>query len=252
MKEYSRSRSGISQSSRKAARPRVTLSYAQTLDGRIATRSGSSRWISSPESLLFAHEMRAGNDAILIGAGTACLDNPSLTVRHVTGDDPLRVIVDSSLRTPLTSAVFANGTAGNTLVATTESAPENRCARARNLGAKVVRFPRDGEGRVALKAVFDELGELGVSSVMVEGGSSLITSLLRERLVDGLAVCVAPKILGKGVEAIGELGIRNLDDAVSIVNVTLQQYGPDMVISGDLRYRYGDCGGDGGDRDGGG
>lgn len=236
MKEDPRTRVEVAHSSGKTSRPRVTLSYAQTLDGRIATTGGSSRWISSPDSLRFAHEMRADHDAILIGAGTACRDNPRLTVRHAPGEDPLRVIVDSALRTPLTSAVFADGAAENTLVATTEDAPERLCLRAEDLGARVARLPCETGGRVSLEAVLDELGGLGVSSVMVEGGASLITALLRDRLVDGIAVCIAPKILGRGIEAVGELDIQNLDESVSIVNVAIQKYGPDIVISGDLRY----------------
>src|SRR5215210_9334610 len=104
-------------------RPTVTVSYAQTLDGRLATLGGSSRWISCPESLRFAHTLRSEHDAVMVGAGTACKDDPRLTVRLVPGKDPLRVIVDSALRTPLASAVLANGAANGTILAVTRRAP---------------------------------------------------------------------------------------------------------------------------------
>ena len=94
-----------------ANRPRVTLHFAQTLDGRIATRTGCSQWISGPGSLRLAHELRADHDAVMVGAGTVCSDNPRLTVRLVEGHSPLRVIVDSTLRLPLTSNVLTDGQA---------------------------------------------------------------------------------------------------------------------------------------------
>src|ERR671914_2977571 len=102
------------------ARPSVTVTYAQTLDGRVATATGESKWISCPDSLRFAHEMRAGHDAILVGAGTVCSDDPRLTVRHVPGTSPLRVVVDSTLRTPPDAAVLADGAARGTVLAVTD------------------------------------------------------------------------------------------------------------------------------------
>src|ERR671927_191976 len=137
-------------------RPTVTVSYAQTLDGRLATANGSSRWISAPESLRFAHQLRAEHDAVAVGAGTACTDDPRLTVRLVSGEDPLRVVVDSSLRTPLSAAVLANGAAGGTVLAVTERAPGRRCEEAISLGATVLRLPADAGGMVDLGALLSE------------------------------------------------------------------------------------------------
>lgn len=206
----------------------------------MATADGSSRWISCPESLRFAHALRAEHDAILVGAGTACADDPSLTVRHVPGDDPLRVVVDSTLRTPLTSAVLSNGAAKGTVLAVTGRAPEVRCEDALSLGATILRLPENESGRVDLGVLMEELHGFGVRSVMVEGGASLITALLRGQFVDRLAVCVAPKILGRGVEAIGDLGIRDLTDSLTLAGTTVTAYGADTVFDGRVVYPNGD------------
>ena len=217
-------------------RPTVTVSYAQTLDGRLATANGSSRWISAPESLRFAHRLRAEHDAVAVGAGTACKDDPRLTVRLVSGDDPLRVIVDSSLRTPLSAAVLANGAAKGTILAVTQSAPESRREEALALGATVLELPADAAGRVDLHALLSELHALGVRSVMVEGGATLITALFCERLVDRLAVCIAPKILGRGIEAVGDLGIKDLTDSLILADTSVTPYGVDLVIDSRVEY----------------
>jgi 5-amino-6-(5-phosphoribosylamino)uracil reductase/diaminohydroxyphosphoribosylaminopyrimidine deaminase/5-amino-6-(5-phosphoribosylamino)uracil reductase len=214
----------------------VTVSYAQTLDGRLATASGSSRWISGPESLRFAHELRAGHDAIMVGVGTVCRDDPRLTVRLVPGRDPLRVVVDSTLRTPPTAAVLADGAAAGTVLAVTERAPAERCAAMRALGATVLALPAGADGRVDLGALLAALRGRGGGSVMAEGGAGLITALLRARLVDRLAVCVAPKLLGAGIEAVGDLGIGDLARALTLRDVTVTLYGVDLVIDGRVVY----------------
>src|SRR5918992_3502896 len=217
-------------------RPTVTVSYAQTLDGRLAAANGSSRWISSPESLRFAHQLRAQHDAVAVGAGTACNVDPRLTVRLVPGEDPLRVVVDSTLRTPLSAAVLADGAAKGTVLAVTERAPRRRCEEAESLGATVLELPMDAAGRVDLRALLSELHSLGVRSVMVEGGASLITSFLHDRLVDRLAVCIAPKILGRGIEAVGDLGIADLTDSLTLVDTSVTSYGVDLVLDSRVEY----------------
>ena len=217
-------------------RPTVTVSYAQTLDGRLASMSGSSRWISSPESLRFTHALRAKHDAIMVGAGTACKDDPRLTVRLVPGEDPLRVVVDSALRTPLTAAVLANRAAKGTVLAVTGRAPADRCDEARSLGATVLSLPEDTESRVDLSALLAELRAWDVGSVMVEGGAALITSFLCDRLVDRLVVCIAPKILGSGIEAVGDLGICELDDSLILTDASFGPYGRDIILDSRIEY----------------
>lgn len=217
-------------------RPSVTLSYAQTLDGRVATLGGGSRWISCPDSLLFAHETRAAHDAILVGSGTVRNDDPRLTVRLTEGQDPLRVVLDSTLTVPSTANVLSGVAARGTLIATTDRASAERVARIRSTGARVLVLPRDGKGRVETGSLLAALGEMGVGSVMVEGGAAVITTFLRERLVDRLSVCVAPKILGSGIEAVGDLGIRRMDDAFTLSDVSTFTRGIDTILSARVEY----------------
>jgi 5-amino-6-(5-phosphoribosylamino)uracil reductase/diaminohydroxyphosphoribosylaminopyrimidine deaminase/5-amino-6-(5-phosphoribosylamino)uracil reductase len=187
--------------------------------------------------LRFAHQLRAEHDAVAVGAGTACKDDPRLTVRLVPGDDPLRVVVDSTLRTPLSAALLAGGAAEGTVLAVTDRASEGRCEEALSLGATVLKVPADPAGRVDLRALLSELySSFGVRSVMVEGGAALITSFLNDRLVDRLAVCIAPKILGRGIEAVGDLGISDLSDSLILADTSVTPYGVDLVLDSRVEY----------------
>ena len=227
---------------RTTERPTVTVSYAQTLDGRLATASGDSQWISCPDSLRFAHELRASHDAVIVGAGTAFKDDPRLTVRHVPGENPLRIIADSTLRTSLTAAVLAGGAAKRTVLAVTDRAPEGRCEEVQALGASVLRLPKNTEGRVDLTALLWALGGMGVASAVVEGGAELITGFLRARLVDRLAVCIAPKVLGRGIEAVGDLGVRELSESLSLTDTSVIPYGVDLILDSRVEYPNGSSG----------
>jgi riboflavin-specific deaminase-like protein len=187
----------------------VTVHYAQSLDGRLATRTGDSQWIGGPASLKLAHQLRAEHAAILVGVGTVLKDNPRLTVRLVEGRSPRRVIVDSTLRLPLGAHVLTDGDAP-TVVATTERALPDRIAAVEATGATVLKLPSDPLGRVDLVALFDHLEQ---RSVLIEGGGGIITSALQGRLVDRVVVCIAPLLIGRGTDAVGDLKIDCLADA---------------------------------------
>jgi diaminohydroxyphosphoribosylaminopyrimidine deaminase / 5-amino-6-(5-phosphoribosylamino)uracil reductase len=212
--------------------PWVTIKYAQTLDGRIATRTGESQWISSADSLVYAHELRASHDAILVGVGTVLQDNPRLTVRLVEGRNPLRIVVDSSLRTPLDTALLDTPT--EALFAATAAADSARRAALEALGVQVLVLPAQADGRVDLPALLGALAARGVRSVLVEGGAEMITALLRERLAHRLVVCVAPKVLGRGVEGVGDLGISRLGEALTFRDARFSLCGADVLFEGDL------------------
>lgn len=217
-------------------RPFVTVKFAQSLDGRIATSTGDSRWISSPASLRLAHKLRREHDAILVGIGTVLADDPQLTVRLLKGRDPLRVIIDSQLRIPLKSRVLAGGAAERTLVAAGKMANPRQADEIRKLGAEILRLPagRDGCG-ISIARLLDELGRRGVKSVLVEGGKGVITSLLAARAVDRMIVVIAPKIIGQGTEAIGDLGLSRLGDAITFSSVKIRRLGPDLIFDGRLK-----------------
>ena len=211
-------------------RPSVTIKIAQTLDGRIATRTGESQWITSEQARTLAHELRATHDAVLVGIGTVLQDNPRLTVRLVDGPDPLRIVADTALRIPLDCHLISERPE-RTICLAAESAPAERVGALRERGARVL-VGRADEAGLDLGDALERLAGLGVRSVMVEGGSGIVTSLLRARLVDRVVVCIAPKILGTGLDAVGDLGICDLAQALTFREATIRQLGPDIVFDG--------------------
>ncbi|WP_405984422.1 RibD family protein [Streptomyces sp. NBC_00872] len=210
--------------------PWTVAKYAQTLDGRIATVSGDSQWISSPEERRFTHAVRAHCDGILVGIGTVLADDPHLTVREVPGRSPVRAILDSALRTPVTARVL--DTAAPTVILSTENASVRRGHALREAGAQVVRVACDRDGRTDLETGLRALRAHGLESLMVEGGTAVLTALLRSRFVDRVVVSLAPIIMGKGLEAVGDLGVRRLSDALRLKDLSTVRMGPDLVWAG--------------------
>ncbi|HEX2398676.1 MAG TPA: GTP cyclohydrolase II, partial [Mycobacterium sp.] len=180
-------------------RPHVVLKYAQTLDGRIATASGDSKWISGPDERAISHALRAACDAVLVGVGTVVNDDPQLTVRLVPGASPVRVVLDSTLRTPGTARILDDD--AGTIVYTTDRASVDRVEelQSRHVGVRLVPA---GAGGVGLSPVLQDLYTVGVRSLLVEGGAQVITAMLAAGHVDRLIVAVAPTIIGAGTEAV--------------------------------------------------
>ena len=210
--------------------PLVTLKFAQTLDGRIATAAGSSQWISSAESRRLAHKLRSLHDAVMAGIGTVLADNPQLTTRLIKGRNPARVILDSRLRIPLEAKVLTNQDEAAAIIATTARADQAKFSRLREMGTEVLIIPEDDKGDIDLRHLLSILGQRGISSVLAEGGAEVITSLLRLNLADKLVVIVAPKIMGKGIEAVGELNIADVSQSLKLSFVKTYRMGEDLVI----------------------
>lgn len=215
-------------------RPFVTLKFAQSIDGRIATATGHSQWISSPPSLRLAHKERALHDAVLVGLGTVLKDDPQLTVRLVRGRNPIRVVVDADLRIPLKARILRDQEQARTVIATATRGGGKKRERLDKMGIDVIPVARDRSGRVDLKSLLDELGRREISSLLVEGGASIITSFLREHLVNRLLVVIAPKIIGKGIEAVGDLRLMKIDRALKVYHRKVMRKGDDIII--DARF----------------
>ncbi|HEX8855778.1 MAG TPA: GTP cyclohydrolase II RibA [Thermoleophilaceae bacterium] len=214
------------------SRPYVVLKYAQTLDGRIATRTGDSKWISGEPERRASHALRAACDAVLVGIGTVVADDPQLTVRLVPGASPLRVVLDSTLRIPATAQILSD--AAPTLVITSAlSRTEHRDAlRERGIGIQVVHA--EPPWGVDLGAALSLLHGAGFRSLLVEGGAAVITSFLRTRLADRVVVGIAPTIVGTGKEAVGDLSIARVSDGLRLAGRSVHLLGDDVVMAGDV------------------
>jgi len=215
-----------------SSRPYVVLKYAQTLDGRIASRTGDSKWISGEEERRISHALRASSDAVLVGIHTVLTDDPRLTVRLVPGASPVRVILDSMLRVPSDARILEDDAC--TMVISTSQAQAERRLVLRNHGVAVHSVSPHPAGVDAGEAL-RLLRGLGVRSVLVEGGARVLTSFLKARLADRLIVGIAPTILGAGTEAVGDLDIVSVANGLSIRNQSVYRAGNDLLLAGDLR-----------------
>ena len=210
--------------------PWVTIKYAQSLDGRIATKTGHSQWISSPDSLKLAHQLRATHDAILIGSRTANHDNPRLTVRLVKGKNPVRIVLSGQGRVKKDLQLFHDKQAA-TIIATGRQGQKMSKQALPDIDTIILPVKNSG---LDLKGLLKKLAERGITSVLIEGGSSVITSFLKQNLADQMIVITAPILIGEGISAVGELNIRTIDQCRKLINAERREIGRDYAIIGDL------------------
>jgi diaminohydroxyphosphoribosylaminopyrimidine deaminase/5-amino-6-(5-phosphoribosylamino)uracil reductase len=208
----------------KEGRPYVILKAAITLDGRIAASSGDSRWISSEESRTVVHELRDHVDGIIVGVGTVVKDDPLLTCRIEGGRDPMRIILDTDFAVPAASKCLGEGS----LVFTAK--PQDSRPEITERGAKVVWLEPDAAGMLPWEQVLAHLGGSGLHAVMVEGGSSVYTSLLESRCVDKLMVFIAPKILGSGIPLVSRDSPEGIAQSLRLVITEVKRSGPDILV----------------------
>lgn len=215
--------------------PYVTLKIAQSLDGRIATATGNSQWITSHQARIAAHRLRSESDAIIVGIGTVLADDPQLTVRHVKGRNPMRIVLDSRLRIPVESQLLSDEQVHKTVIATTS----NDCSkidRIKEKGAHAWEIEPGKNGNVSIPSLLKKLAQARMSSVMVEGGAAVYTSFLKAKMVDRIVFALAPKIIGAGKDAIGDLEIVDVDNCIKLINVKTKKLGPDILVSADVSY----------------
>ena len=195
-------------------RPHVTIKFAATLDGKIAAEDGSSKWISSPEARAFARALRAKCGWVLVGIGTVLRDNPTLK--------PRRIILDSSLRIPLASKIVKTAGSIETIIVTTRRASAGKIKKLEKRNIKVL-------SASSLRSAMNLFGKKGIKNILVEGGSGIITSFLKASLVDEIVAIISPKILGSGLNAVGDLGIRNIKGALKLKLKRMKRIGGDVI-----------------------
>lgn len=220
-------------------RPFVILKSAMSLDGKIATASGLSKWITSEGSRRMVHQIRDEVDAIMVGIGTVLRDDPSLTTRlpDGSGQDPTRIILDSRARIPLEAKVLNLESPARTIVAVTPKASGERLTALKQ-HAEVLVIP-ERDGRVDLQVLVEKLGQMEIMSLLLEGGAEVNSSALKAGIVDKVMVFIAPKLIGGSSSPgpIGGTGIVDLSEAVPLTNISVTRVGEDMLVVGSVERR---------------
>jgi diaminohydroxyphosphoribosylaminopyrimidine deaminase/5-amino-6-(5-phosphoribosylamino)uracil reductase len=220
-------------------RPFVVAKSALTMDGWSATATGHSRWVTNEKSRQFVHRLRDRLDGVLVGVGTVLADDPMLTTRlkRGVGKDPVRVIVDTDLRIPEKAKVLNSHSSAPTLVAVGPDVPPERLRRTERNGVINLACPTT-EGGIDLAALMDILGGMDITSLLVEGGSAIMGSVIRQRLVDKFYIFKAPKILGgnDGIPMASGPGPRNMDGCLRLRDVKVRRFGDDILVRGYPEY----------------
>ncbi len=222
--------------------PFVTLKVAASLDGKIATRTGESRWITGESARRRVHQLRNEVDAVLVGIGTVLRDDPFLTTRLGIAEqrDPIRVIVDNLSRLPLRAKAVNRASTAPTLLAVSQMAPRSKLEALEREGVQVI-VVENSPRRVSLERLMDALGKRGILSVMIEGGAEINASALREGIVDKVLVFLAPILIGgkSTPTAVGGDGIESLGQALRLRDVRIERFDDDILVEGYIRRMMG-------------
>ena len=214
-------------------KPFVVLKAAMTLDGKIATATGQSKWITNETSRAYGYKLRDIYDGIMVGINTVIEDNPMLTARVDGGKNPIRIVVDSSLRIDINANVVQDKSA-KTIVATTDKANKDKILKLQAQDVDVIVVDKDENDKVDIEKLLDILGQQNICSILVEGGATLSGSFVAKKLVDKVYFFIAPKIIG-GKEAktpVAGTGILNLQEALALKDIQIEKLEEDILIIG--------------------
>jgi diaminohydroxyphosphoribosylaminopyrimidine deaminase/5-amino-6-(5-phosphoribosylamino)uracil reductase len=219
-------------------RPFITLKIAQTADGYLAAADGESQWITGKQSRKLVHKWRSEYDAVMVGRTTAITDNPSLTVRHVAGRQPKRVVIDGPYELPKDLNLFSDKFEDKTTIITwnkeasaSDADPMLKLMKQNYFRGDILQVSKV-DGHADLRQAFKMLGDKGITSVLVEGGQQLSSALLKSGLVDKIELFIAPKLLGAGTRSLIGIGINKMRDIAELKEVTWKQVGDDMLLTG--------------------
>jgi diaminohydroxyphosphoribosylaminopyrimidine deaminase/5-amino-6-(5-phosphoribosylamino)uracil reductase len=212
--------------------PYVTVKLAQSMDGKIAARDGSSKWISSTVSRKLVKKMRAGYDAILIGSGTVMNDDPFLLDEKRKGYDVSRVVADTRLRTPFNSNIISTARKAPVIIGITGLAPEERVKKFSKVKGVRILKAKSKNNRVSMKSLLSLLAREGMVNILVEGGGELVGSLMDDGLVDEVMFFISPKIIGGGYSSIKGKGIPNIARALNLKDIEVRKSGEDIFVRG--------------------
>jgi diaminohydroxyphosphoribosylaminopyrimidine deaminase/5-amino-6-(5-phosphoribosylamino)uracil reductase len=212
--------------------PYITLKAAQTIDGKIADKYGYSEWISSMSSRKFVHTLRAKYDAVLVGSGTVAKDDPRLTVRLAEGRNPKRIVIDTNLKLKPNHKIFLKNNDQNLIVITSKKSAgkKRRINKLLSQGTKILFVKENDQGRIDLRNALSELYKNKIVSVLVEGGSGILTSFIKNSLFDDIYLFVSPKILGCGIPVVGSLGVKNLKKSLKVRINSAEKVGDDLLL----------------------
>lgn len=217
-------------------KPFVTMKLAATLDGKIATRTGDSKWIGSEKQREYAHRLRNQADAVMVGIGTVLTDNPRLNVRlrGKTVRQPVPVVLDPGLRTPPESSILTLH--GSVFIVTGKSCDKRKREKLESAGAKILEISVDRQGFLNLNELLGMLGDYEITSLLIEGGSKTASHALRSGIVDKVVLFYAPKLIGAdGLSMIGDLGISNVADSLEIDRINVKRYGSEFMVEGYIK-----------------
>lgn len=209
--------------------PDVVLKYSQTLDGQIATNSGDARWISSEVERDYCHRLRAASDAVIVGSGTIKTDDPLLTVRRISGPTPVRVVLDRRLQVSPQAHLFSD--AGPVVIVCGRTADTDREQALARAGGRVLRLPTI---KPTAAETVDALKKCGLTRLLVEGGQRILTAFIKSGLPMTVAVSIAPRLIGTGLAALGDLETRTIHDGLELAQPQLFSMGTDALIFGTL------------------